>query len=184
VGRPAPDRERRAAARGGRYHPPASGAAHRAAPERGAPAPERARPGLAPARRVCACCSSPLRAEIGQRLAAGQSAKAIEAILAPAGPSDESIRHHARHCIPRLLGERGEELRAEILTTVRGRAERLLKRAEKLIDDAETSGVCEACGATTQAAPPRDRAATINACNNVLVILRWLPSAPRREARR
>jgi hypothetical protein len=35
------------------------------------------------------------------------------AILAPGGPSDESIRHRARHCIPRLLGERGEELRAK-----------------------------------------------------------------------
>ena len=42
--------------------------------------------------------------------------EAIEAILAPAGPSDESIRHHAWHCIPRLLGERGEELRTEIST--------------------------------------------------------------------
>jgi hypothetical protein len=46
-----------------------------------------------------------------------------------------------------------------------------LERAEKLIDDAETGGACEKCGATTQAAPPRDRAATINACNNVLVTL-------------
>jgi hypothetical protein len=98
-------------------------------------------------------------------LCQGASYKAIEPQLAPNGPSNDSIEHHARRCIPHLLGDRGEELRAEILPSVHGRAERLLERAEKLIDNAEAGGKCEACGPITQAAPPRDRAATINACN-------------------
>jgi hypothetical protein len=126
--------------------------------------------GAAPARAASApAARHPARREIERLLCQGASYKAIEAQLAPNGPSDASLAHHARRCIPHLLGERGEELRAEILTSVRGRAERLLERAEKLIDDAETGGECEACGAITQAAPPRDRAATINACNNVRI---------------
>jgi hypothetical protein len=84
--------------------PPAAPPSHRA------PAPERARPGLARERhrlpweprrpgRVCACCSSPRRREIDQRLAAGQGPRAIEAQLAPGGPS---AKGRVEIVIPRL----------------------------------------------------------------------------------
>jgi hypothetical protein len=130
--------------------------------------PGRARPG--PGRR-CACCSSEHRPEIDRLLCQGTSYKAIEARLAPNGPSDDSIEHHARRCIPHLLGARAEELRTEVLTTVRARAERLMAKAERLVEEAEGSVLCAKCQGPTEPASPRDRAATINAANSVIVTL-------------
>jgi hypothetical protein len=50
--------------------------------------------------RVCACCSSPRRPEIDAAIASGASYKAIEARLAPGGPSCTDPRY-AREIVPR-----------------------------------------------------------------------------------
>jgi hypothetical protein len=48
--------------------------------------------------RKCAVCSSGRRGEVERLLSAGLAATAIEKILVP-GPSDGSIKHHARVCM-------------------------------------------------------------------------------------
>jgi len=110
--------------------------------------------------RLCAVCASPKRRLIERLLCEGRPAAVIEREVSP-GPSDGSIKHHARVCLVVAIQRARGDADAEILTSVRGRVQGLLERAERLVEDAE--------GDTEASA--RDRAATITAAKGVLELL-------------
>lgn len=105
------------------------------APAASAPAPPPSDPLALRTGHPCATCRSPHRAAIEEAVFELAPLKAIEARF-PTGPSDNSIRRHIDRCMRARL----EDAMADRFGSAREEADGLLKKARRLLDEAEGTG--------------------------------------------
>lgn len=108
--------------------------------------------------RQCHTCSSPVRAEIEAMLCAGVPRWRIARDV-PGAPAEDSIRRHARNCIPALITQARAEAGAHAALTIGDRVAEMVEGMEAALADiqaaaararelyeAPAAGQCATCG--------------------------------------